>query len=209
MEIIDVSVPIRPGMIVYEGDPDIRMQRVASIADGAICNITSLDLGVHTGTHIDAPVHFIEGAGGVESVALDALIGPAVVVDAIGISRDIDAAALRELMLPDGAERVIFKTPNSELWSRASFSSEFFGLTEDGARALVDRSVRLVGIDYLSIAPMGNPAPTHVALLGAGIVILEGLDLRNVRPGNYTLMCLPLRLEGSDGAPARTVLVRE
>jgi arylformamidase len=154
-------------------------------------------------------VHFIEGTGGVESVALDALIGPAVVVDAIGISRDIDAAALRELMLPDGAERVIFKTPNSELWSRASFSSEFFGLTEDGARALVDRSVRLVGIDYLSIAPMGNPAPTHVALLGAGIVILEGLDLRNVRPGNYTLMCLPLRLEGSDGAPARTVLVRE
>lgn len=209
MDWIDISVPIRPGMIVFEGDPTVSRERVQSIAEGAICNVSRMDLGVHTGTHIDAPVHFIDGTAGVETTPLDALIGPAFVVDATAITGDLDAASLRALSLPDGAERLLFKTPNSRLWDRDRFSADFLGLTEDGARYLVDRGVRLVGIDYLSIAPKGDPAPTHVALLEAGVVILEGLDLRHVEPGDYLLACLPLLIPGSDGAPARALLTRE
>ncbi len=208
MELIDISVPVRPGMIVYEGDPDVRLERTLSIASGGVCNVSRLDCGVHTGTHIDAPVHFIEGAAGVEATPLDALIGPARVVDATGVAGDIDEAALRNLDIPAGAARLLFRTPNSELWSQPSFSPDFVGLTEGAARELIARGVRLVGADYLSVAPKADPAPTHVALLSAGVVILEGLDLRNVTPGPYTLTCLPVLLAGSDGAPARAVLTR-
>lgn len=182
------------------------MQRFANMAEGAICNVSRLDFGVHSGTHIDAPVHFIEGAAGAEGIPLDALIGRATVVDATGILGDIDQAVLRSLAIPAGTERLLFKTPNSRLWERPAFSPEFFGITEDGANYLVGRGIRLVGIDYLSIAPMHDPAPTHVALLTAGVVILEGLDLRFVEPGEYTLVCLPLLLVGADGAPARALL---
>ncbi len=207
MKIIDITVPIRSGMIVYEGDPPVQRALAQSIAAGAICNVSRLDCGVHTGTHIDAPVHFIEGAAGIEATPLEALIGDAHVVDATAITHDIDAATLAHLAIPAGATRVLFKTPNSRLWERDAFSPNFLGLTEDAARELVRRGVRLVGIDYLSIAPKADPAPTHIALLSAGVVIVEGLDLRAVRPGAYHLICLPLLLEGSDGAPARALLV--
>lgn len=209
MKPFDISVPIRPGMIVYDGDPDVRLTRAQSIAAGGICNVSRLDFGVHTGTHVDAPVHFIEGAGGVESLRLDALIGDVAVVDATSITGDIDEATLRTLDITPGVMRVIFKTPNSQLWSRDAFSPDFFGLTEDAARALVGLGIWLVGIDYLSIAPKGNPAPTHIALLEAGVVIVEGLDLRDIDPGIYRLLCLPLLIAGSDGAPARALLLQE
>lgn len=209
MEWIDITVPIRPGMVIYDGDPAVSRHRVQSIAGGAICNVSRMDLGVHTGTHIDAPVHFIDGAGGVEVTPLDALIGTARVVDATAITRDLDEALLRGLDLPLGAQRLLFKTPNSRLWDRDTFSDDFFGITEGGARYLVGRGVRLVGIDYLSIAPKDNPAPTHIALLEAGVVILEGLDLRKVEPGDYMLACLPLLIPGSDGAPSRALLTRD
>ncbi|MDE3096425.1 MAG: cyclase family protein [Chloroflexota bacterium] len=204
---IDVTVPVRTGMVVYEGDPPVRRELAQSMAAGGICNVSRLACGVHTGTHIDAPVHFIEGAAGIEATPLDALIGDACVVDATSADGDIDAATLRRLIVPDGVARVLFKTPNSRLWGRPSFAPDFVGLTADAAQVLVARGVRLVGIDYLSIAPKRDPAPTHVALLSAGVVILEGLDLRAVTPGAYRLICLPLLLEGSDGAPARALLV--
>jgi arylformamidase len=203
---IDISVPLRPGMVVFEGDPAVSMERTADMAEGAICNVSRLDFGVHSGTHIDAPVHFIDGAAGAEGIPLDALIGQAAVVDATGVAGDMDEAVLRALDIPEGVQRLLFKTPNSRLWERPTFSPEFFGITEDGAKYLIGRGVRLVGIDYLSIAPMRDPAPTHVALLTAGVVILEGLDLRGVEPGAYTLVCLPLLLPGADGAPARALL---
>jgi len=206
MSWIDISVPVRPGMIVFEGDPAVGLERIADMAQGAICNVSRLDFGVHSGTHIDAPVHFIEGAAGAEGIPLDALIGRATVIDATGIVGDMNEAVLRALGIPEGTERLLFKTPNSRLWERPTFSPEFFGITEDGATYLIRRGVRLVGIDYLSIAPMRDPAPTHVALLAAGVVILEGLDLRRVEPGAYTLVCLPLLLPGADGAPARALL---
>ena len=209
MKIIDITVPIRPGMIVYEGDPDISLERASSMASGAICNISRLDAGVHTGTHIDAPVHFIEGGAGIEEIPLDALVGRVCVVDATNVTADIDRTTLEGLELPGDATRVLFKTPNSWLWERDRFSNDFVGLTQSAAEYLVQHGARLVGMDYLSIAPKSDPAPTHVTLLEAGVVILEGVDLRNVEPGWYRLVCLPLLLVGSDGAPARTLLIDE
>ena len=195
-------------MPVYRGDPSVTRELVQSLAAGATCNVSRLDFGVHSGTHIDAPLHFIADAAGIEVTALDALIGDAYVVDATAVAGDIDGATLAGLAIPAGCERVLFKTANSRLWDLDGFSENFVGVEEDAARELVRRGLRLVGIDYLSIAPFSNPAPTHVALLEAGVVILEGLDLRQVEPGRYRLTCLPLLLEGSDGAPARTLLQR-
>jgi arylformamidase len=143
----------------------------------------------------------------VDSIPLDALVGPAWVVDATHLERDIDLLALQSLDIPAGIERLLFRTRNSELWALPRFSRDFIGLTAEAARALVQRGVRLVGADYLSIAPADDPAPTHLELLQAGVVILEGLDLRGVPAGGYQLVCLPLLIEGADGAPARALLV--
>jgi arylformamidase len=208
MRIVDISVPIHPAMVVWAGDPPVLLERTESMADGAHANVSRLDLGAHTGTHVDAPVHFIDGAAGVDALALDAMIGPAVVIDATAVERHFDAEVLAGLSVPEGATRLVFKTRNSELWASGRFESGFIGITEDGARWLVDRGVRLVGIDYLSVAPYGMSVPTHRVLLGAGVVILEGTDLRDVEPGEYDLVCLPLRIVGGDGAPARAVLIR-
>ena len=189
VEIIDISIPIRPGMVTYPGDPMVTLERVRSIAaDGY--NLSRLDFGVHSGTHVDAPVHFVDGATAAESLPLDVLIGPCVVVEGIQV--------------PDGVERVLFKTSNSELWARDTVAEEFESLDAGTAQALVDKGVRLVRIDYLSI----GDEDAHRVLLGAGIVAIEGLDLRGVAAGDYELICAPLKLVGSDGAPARVFLRR-
>lgn len=202
---VDVSVPIRPGMVTFEGDPRVFLERTSAIADGDVCNVSRLRFGVHSGTHIDAPAHFIDGAPGIESIPLDVLIGPAHVVDASVIDGQIDAAAIQHLGIPQGTERVLFRA-NSALWDDAGFRSSYVGLTGDGARALVALGVRLAGIDYLSIAPFGDPTPTHRVLLEAGVTIVEGLDLREVAVGRYDFVCLPLLIPGSDGGPARAML---
>ena len=203
---IDISVPLEPGIATFPGDPTYNIDLPVAIAAGQICNISRLDMGAHTGTHLDAPSHFIDGGAGTESIPLDACIGPAWVVDATGLRGTIGAAELAGLEIPANETRLLFKTPNSELWNQPGFSNAFIGLGDDAARLLVERGVRLVGADYLSIATFGNPAPTHVALLRAGVVILEGLDLRAVGPGPVDLLCLPLRLVGSDGVPARALV---
>jgi len=159
--------------------------------------------------HVDAPVHFIDEASGIEGTPIDALIGPAVVVDGRHLRRDVEVDDLDSLAIPAGTERLLFKTTNSALWKLTTFSPNFIGLTPDAARALVGRGIRLVGADYLSIAPYGDPGPTHRTLLGSGVVILEGLDLRAVEPGSYELVCLPLLIPGSDGGPARAILWRQ
>jgi arylformamidase len=199
--IIDVSVPVRAGMPVWEGDPGFSIEQVVSLAAGGDANVSRISCGVHTGTHVDAPRHFIEGAAGVETLAVEALVGPAVVVDARFVEQEIDAAALERIGLPD-CERVLFRTRNSELWTRDGFTLDFVSIAPDAATVLVERGVRLAGIDYLSV---GSPE-THRILLGANVVCLEGLDLRNVEPGDYELFCGPLKLVGSDGAPARVLL---
>jgi len=204
MEIIDVSVPIRSDMPIYDKNPGVRLTRVQSIEDGATANVSELALGVHTGTHVDAPVHFIEGGEGAETLPLQVLIGPAEVVDATALEGPIGADSLAGLKLPTECERLILKTRNSELWASSDFTRDFSRLTGDGARLLIGRGVELVALDYLSI----GDADAHRALLASGVVAVEGLDLREIEPGPYELVCLPLRLVGSDGAPARVVLLR-
>ena len=189
-------------MIHYPGDPELHLERVLAIARGDPANVSRLDFGVHSGTHVDAPNHFLDGEPGVDSVPLDVLVGPAQVVDGASLPREVSASALQSLAIPDAAERLLLKTRNSALWERDSFSEDFVSLDESGARWLVERGVRLIGIDYLSI---GDEA-AHKVLLRAGVVPLEGLDLRRVEPGSYRLICLPLRIEGSDGGPARVLL---
>jgi arylformamidase len=204
MELLDITVPIREGMVTYPGDPTVKLERVSAIAEGAVANLSRLDFGVHSGTHIDAPVHFADGAPAAESLPLDVLVGPAAVVDATAVEGMLDRAALESLDLPADETRLLFKTRNSRLWESSDFAEDFVHLTGDGADLLVERGVRLVGLDYLSV---GDP-DAHRALLGAGVVAVEGLDLREAEPGPYDLLCLPLKIVGSDGAPARAVLVR-
>ncbi len=198
MEIFDVSVPIRTGMVTYPGDPTVRLERWKSISEGAAANLSKLDFGVHSGTHVDAPLHFIDGAPGAESLPLEELLGPCVVIATPDLSRDSAATA------PEGAERVLFKTPNSELWAQNEFPEKFDRLDGSGAKLLVERGVKLVGVDWLSV---GDEEAHHI-LLEAGVVPIEGLDLRGVEPGDYFLVAAPLKIEGSDGAPARVLLLR-
>ena len=200
MQIFDVSVPIRPGMITYPGDPQVQMERVVSIEHGDVANLTRLDFGVHTGTHVDAPVHFIDGATGADALPLEVFLGPCEVVDATAAVDEVGPE-----LVPSHVERVLFKTPNSELWERDTFDEGFTRIGPAAAERLVDNGVRLVGVDYLSV---GAPE-THETLLGAGIAAIEGLDLRGIEPGRYSLACLPLRIVDSDGAPARAVLIRD
>lgn len=203
----DVSAPLEAGLPIFEGDPTFHLERAFSIAGGASCNVSRVDMGVHSGTHLDAPLHFIDGAPGSDGIPLDAGLGNAWVVDATALTgAAISAADLATLDIPAGETRLLFKTRNSELWSKDGFQASFIGLDESAARDLVGRGVRFVGIDYLSIGPFGNAVETHQALLGAGIAILEGADLRNVEPGPVELLCLPIRLIGSDGVPARALV---
>jgi arylformamidase len=203
VELIDVTVPIREGMVTYPGDPVVQTQLHSAIGRGDDVNLTRLDFGVHSGTHIDAPVHFLEGCHGVDAWPLDALVGPAAVVYARAVEGVLDRETLEGLAIPD-VPRLLFRTSNSELWERSTFAHDFVHFVGSGAEVLVERGVRLVGIDYLSI----GDEDAHKVLLGAGIVVVEGLDLRQAGPGEYELLCLPMKIEGADGAPARVVLRR-
>ncbi|HZW04694.1 MAG TPA: cyclase family protein [Anaerolineaceae bacterium] len=211
MKIHDVTLSIRPQMPIWPGDPALTLQRVQRMEDGADANVSRLEMSVHTGTHVDAPYHFLRDGGRVDDLPLDVLVGPCRVVE-IPASRDvIDAEAVREASLPAGVERVLFKTRNSRYWLESPdvFQTDFVGVDRSGAEELVRLGVRLVGIDYLSIAPFDSPLPAHQVCLHAGIVVVEGLDLSGVVPGSYTLTCLPLKLAGAEGAPARVILVEE
>lgn len=211
MPIIDISVPITPAKTpTYPGDPGIEIESWAALSRGDAANVSMLHFGAHTATHIDAPAHFIEGAGTIPTLSLDALIGQARVVEIDADVRAIDARTLPLDQL-DGATRVLFKTRNSAFWDDfdGQFREDFTYIEPDAARLLVERGVRLVGIDYLSVEKFKSvDFQTHLAFLSRGVVVLEGLDLRAARAGLYELICLPLRIVGGsgDGAPARAVL---
>jgi arylformamidase len=202
MATIDISVPVRPGMIVWDDESAPVVERVSSIAAGDGYNLSRLVLGAHTGTHVDAPLHFIDGGASAERLPLEVLIGPVLVVDARSVAEEIDVETV-EREVAAGTERVIFATRNSQLWDADGFRSDFVGISPPAASLLLERGARLVGIDYLSV---GSPE-THRKLLSDGVVVLEGLDLREVEAGSYRLVCLPLDIVGSDGAPARAVLI--
>jgi arylformamidase len=189
-------------MPIYDKNPGVSLERAQSIPRGDVANVSKLELGVHTGTHVDAPFHFFEGGDGAESLPLEPLVGRAWVADGGAIHGPIDAAALETCGIPADAERVLLKTPNGRLWERDDFTRDFFRLDGSGAEWVVHRGIRLIGIDYLSIGDQD----AHRVLLGAGVVAVEGLDLRHVEPGWYELLCLPLNVVGSDGAPARALL---
>ncbi len=214
MRIYDISVPIRPGETpTYPGDPGIEVGSWSAIARGDRANVSVLNFGAHTGTHIDAPSHFIEGAPGISELPLDALVGDVRVVEIPGDVMAIEAEHVASSGL-EWFERVLFKTRNSTFWAGAAgrFREDFTYITPGGARALVERGVRLVGIDYLSVEKFkSEDFETHRTLLARGVVILEGLDLSGVAAGTYELLCLPLKVAGGsgDGAPARAILRSE
>jgi len=204
-KIHDISMTIEGGMVSWPGDGPVRINRVRSMDEGERLNQSRLDLSAHTGTHIDAPVHFLKGAGGVDSLPLEVLMGPALVVHIAGV-RAIGASHLEGANLPRATERLLLKTDNVKLRDQSGFSQEFSYITPDGSRFLIDHGIRLVGIDYLSIAEFGSGEAVHKALLSEGVVIIEGLDLAEVMPGHYRLTALPLKVKMCDGAPARVVL---
>ena len=209
MIIYDVSLPISPELPVWPGDPAVVLEQVSSMDAGAHDNVSRLACGVHVGTHVDAPHHFLNDHRTVESLSLDILVGPACVVQIPENVQVVDARVLEKSAIPLGTERLLLKTRNSRFWEQGdnTFETGFVGVSADGADWLVQRNLKLLGIDYLSVAPYHQSIPTHRTLLAAGIIIIEGLDLSAVEGGKYNLYCLPLKLIGSDGAPARTILV--
>jgi arylformamidase len=207
-KLVDVSVSLAAGIPAYPGNPEFELQPVKRIAEGGSSNVSKLVMGTHTGTHVDAPKHFFDDGAGVDALPLDLLLGRARVVEITkrgGIGQDdLAAAGLREDL------RVLLKTSNSALWNGGEgFHQDYTYLTEDGARYLVDQGVKVVGIDYLSVEQFKKAgAPAHRALLSQSVVIIEGLNLAEAEPGMYEMYCLPLRVAGGDGAPARVVLKR-
>lgn len=202
---IDVSVPVVTGMVHWPDNPPVVIDLQLSIARGDAANVSKISMGAHTGTHMDAPRHFFENGIGIDQLPLDATIGPARVV-AIDDPVSIKPEELASLTLQPG-ERVLLKTSNSARWASPEFDPHFVYISHEAAAYLVEQKVRTVGVDYLSVGGyFKDGAETHHALLGAGIWIIEGLNLSSIAPGSYDLICLPLKLVGADGAPARALL---
>jgi arylformamidase len=207
-EWIDISVPIRTGMAVWPGDTAARIRRTESIDRGDMVNMSDLTMSAHAGTHMDAPIHFLADGVSLDELPLDAVIGPARVIRI----EDPYKITVRELLPHDirHGERILFRTRNSERCRRNDvFVEDFVFIAADAARHLAESGVRAVGIDYMSVGGFeSDMEETHRALLGAGIWVIEGLDLSDVEPGDYELICLPLKIAGGDGAPARAVVRR-
>jgi arylformamidase len=205
MKLIDVSVSIDQNLPTYPGNTPFSLEPIQRIAQGGSSNVSTIHMSAHVGTHVDAPRHFFDGAPGVEALPLEMLIGRARVVG-ITARKGIDADELAGLNLGEDV-RVLFKTHNSKLWGSPEFHRDYVGVTESGARYLVNQGIKVVGVDYLSVEEFKKPgAPAHHLLLGAGTIVIEGLNLRDVEPGIYDMTCLPLKIVGADGAPARVIL---
>jgi len=210
MNIFDVSVAISEKTPVYEGDPKVEIETAHAIARGDAANVSKLCFGAHTATHVDAPNHFIEGTRKVDELPLEVLIGKARVVELPKDVMAIEVSHVKDASL-QGVERILFKTRNSDFWNDATrgFRKDFTYIASEAATELVNLGIKLVGIDYLSVEKFGSEDfGTHLTLLGAQVIIIEGLDLREVSAGDYELICLPMKIAGGtgDGAPARAVL---
>lgn len=210
-QIWDITVPYRTDLPLWPGDPKPSMTMLKCQDEGYRCNVTRLDAGVHFGTHLDAPVHFIDGAKGVDELDINVLVGSCIVAEIPGVM-EITPDHLEALNLPADTTRLLLKTSNSALWDQPDheFHKDFAALTKDAARWVVGHGIGLIGIDYLSIQLFADTdSTTHNVLLGAEVIIVEGLDLRAVEPGNYQLTCLPMNLVAADGAPVRAILTRD
>ncbi|RMF40137.1 MAG: cyclase family protein [Anaerolineae bacterium] len=209
MRTYDISLTISPDLPVWPGDPRVNLQRVSTIASGADANVTHIAMSAHTGTHVDAPYHFLDDGSPVHELDLRMLMGRVFVLHLPDVDV-ITADILRNAEIPPRTRRLLFRTRNSELWGTphsAEFQENYVALSADAAEYLVARGVKVVGVDYLSVAPFHDTVPTHKILLRNGVIVIEGLNLSAVSEGRYTLYCLPLKLQGADGAPARAVLV--
>jgi arylformamidase len=207
MTLIDITVPLHPNLPVYPGNTPFSLEAVKRIAHGDSSNVSTLHFGAHSGTHVDAPWHFLADGTGADALPLDLLVGRTRVVEVPGAA-SIGPDELRGSSFA-GDVRVLLKTRNSLLWESPAFHADYVGVTEAGARFLVEHGVKVVGVDYLSVEVFKTPgAPAHHILLGGGVIVIEGLNLRHVDPGMYEMMCLPLPVVGCDGAPARVVLRR-
>lgn len=207
MKLIDVTVPIDSNLATYPGNTPFSLEAIKRLANGDSSNVSTLHLSAHAGTHVDAPRHFFDEGGGVETLALEMLCGRTRVVE-LTTRKGVTAEDLAGFDLREDV-RLLLKTANSRLWGTPDFHEDFIGVTEGAARFLVDRGVKVVGVDYLSVEPYKTPgAPAHHVLLGAGTIVIEGLNLRDVEPGTYEMFCLPLAVVGADGAPARVILRR-
>lgn len=209
MTIYDISLTITPQLPTWPGESQVQLKQTSSIKDGDAANVTHISMGAHTGTHIDAPDHFLGNGKTVDQIPLDLLIGTAAVMH-FPEAKTITAKMLREAKIPAHIRRLLFKTSNSEYWTKgeSEFQYKFVALSADAAEYLVERGVEVVGVDYLSVAHYDDPVPTHKILLQADVLVIEGLDLSAISPGEYTLHCLPLKIAGADGAPARALLVK-
>ena len=208
MRIHDISQTIRSGMPVWPGDPEVRLDWLSRISEGEAVNLTGIHMCAHTGTHIDTPNHFLENGGNLDDLDLEVLIGNARVIRVPDEVRVIDKDFLQTVML-DGTERILFKTSNQAMTDENPevFHRDYVALDASGARFLADNGYRLVGIDYMSIAMYDDSEGGHLPLLNAGVVVLEGIDLRGVGPGDYQLVALPIKLGGREGAPVRAILI--
>jgi arylformamidase len=208
MKLYDITVPVHEGMPTWPGDPGLSLRLASSTAKGSVANVTRIDMGAHTGTHMDAPFHFEPDGVGIDRLPLEVLVGPCRVFDLTNILGHINRAALEKCDLR-GVTRALFKTKNSRRWAsdEREFDKGFIAVAADGAEYLVAHGVKLVGVDYLSVEPFGSKDhPVHHTLLRASVVIVEGLNLAEVPPGDYEVMALPVKLRGADGAPARVIL---
>ncbi|HLF74133.1 MAG TPA: cyclase family protein [Anaerolineales bacterium] len=210
MTIYDISLTISPDLPTWPGDPALELVRIESMDTGAHANVTRISSSVHIGTHVDAPHHFLNDGRTVENLPLELLTGPCYVAQLPDGIDAITSEVLDRTEISSDMKRVLFGTRNSHLWAKgeSKFQTDFVAITEDGAEWLVERGVQLVGVDYLSVAPYGDSVPTHTVLLKAGVVVVEGLNLSRVMRGFYDLYCLPLKLAGCDGAPARAILIQ-
>ncbi len=208
MLIHDISVRIDPTIVVWPGQPGVEMRHLSHLSKGDAATVTHLSLSAHTGTHVDAPNHFMPDQEGVDQIDLNTVVGPALVVDVPDVV-EISADIFEALAIPSGTERLLIRTGSSRLWEEGhtSFFEDYAGVTRSGAQWLVDHGVKLIGVDYLSVALYRDTAAPHRILLGAKVVILEGLNLTRIAPGIYDLVCLPLKLAGCDGSPVRAILI--
>ena len=207
MKLIDVSVGLDAALPTYPGNTPVSLEAMKRRARGDSSNVSTLHMSAHSGTHVDAPRHFFDNAPGADALPLEMLFGRTRVVE-VRSRKGIDTDELTGFDLSEDI-RVLFKTANSKYWGRAEFHTNYVGVTEAGARYLVEHGIKVVGVDYLSVEVFKQPgAPAHHVLLGGGVIVIEGLNLRDVEPGMYDMYCLPLSIVGSDGAPARVVLRR-
>jgi arylformamidase len=207
MTLYDISLTISEDFPTWPGDPPIELKMISQIEKGDLANVTHLSTPVHIGTHIDAPDHFLGNGKTVEDIPLDYLVGSVLVLE-MPSPEIITVHDLEANNIPEGTRRILFKTANSDYWNeeKLTFQKNFIALGPDAAARLVEMGVNVVGVDYLSVAAYNDPVPTHKILLEAGVLIIEGLDLSRVSAGDYKLYCLPLKIAGSDGAPARVLL---